>query len=262
MPDNTTANATNTTVKKTVKDSIMLGSGRIYCIEANDDEYADLHSNEGLINLCRELIKDENKLAHIKGGATANYEITYYSAKDDLGEIERTKPQEDKASLGIGVINTIKMDYLEKLFPTVERDSSIDELIIDRIGGINNDNGKVYYFAFVNEDEDGDTIVLVKGKNTAALALAFQPGQESTLSPEIQGEPLDKNGRRLIHFAKTHGVSFDEIEVPTDDQGGDDEGDDEGEPDTIPTGEEEPTVANDVPQAEEEEPTPGTDIPE
>ena len=261
MPDNTTANATNTTAKKTVKDSIMLGSGHIYCIEANDDEYADLHSNEGLINLCRALIKEENKLAHIKGGATANYEITYYSAKDDLGEIERTKPQEDKASLGIGVINTIIMEYLEKLFPTVQRDTSIDDLIIDRIGGINNDNGKVYYFAFVNEDEDGDTIVLLKGKNTAALALAFQPGQESTMSPEIQGEPLDKNGRRAIHFAKTHGVNFDDIQVPAEEADPSD-ADDEPEPDTIPSGEDEPTVANDVPQAEEEEPTPGTDIPE
>lgn len=251
----------NTTEKKTVKDSIMLGSGHIYCIEANDDEFTQLNTNAGLFNLCKALIKEENKLAHIKGGATANYEITYYSAKDDLGEIERNKPQEDKASLGIGVINTIKMEYLNKLFPTVERDTSIEGFIIDRIGGINNDDGKVYFFAFVNEDEDGDTIVLVKGKNTAALSVVFQPGQESTMSPEIQAEPLDKNGRRIIHTAKPHGVSFEDVEIPAEEEDPSDE-DDEPEPDTIPSGEDEPTVANDVPQAEEEEPTPGTDIPE
>ena len=214
---------------RTVKESILLGSGHCYCIEATEGEY-DLSTQQGVKNLVTALETEQTQLAHIKGGATYNYTVNYYTASDDLGETEKIKMTEDSASLKLGMIATINQSYLQKLFPTVERDASDENFVITRMGGVNNDDGKVYFFAFINEDTDGDTIVIVKGKNTAALSEQFQAANETTLEAEIAAKSLDKNGRKAILVERVHGA---EITVPSEELNGDgdgDNGDEEEEP--------------------------------
>ena len=217
----------NNTASRTKEGSIILGSGRCYCDEVNENDY-DLRNDSDVKRLVQAIEMEEKQLAYTKGGATFNYSHTWYTAKDDSGDIQKTKMTEDTASLKLGIIATINQSYLKKLFPTVSRSESDENFVINRIGGTNNDDGKVYYFVFINEDPEGDTIIIVKGKNTAALSEQFQAATETSIEIEITGEPLDKDGRKAISVERAHGV---EITVPnTADDEEDDDSDEDDEP--------------------------------
>ena len=61
------------------KESIVLGSGDLYCTEFTGTN-AELPSNEVLET-------EENRLGHIKGGAEIEYAPSFYEAKDDMGKV-------------------------------------------------------------------------------------------------------------------------------------------------------------------------------
>ena len=61
------------------KESIVLGSGDLYCTEFMGTNAA-LPSNEVLET-------EENRLGHIKGGAEIEYAPSFYEAKDDMGKV-------------------------------------------------------------------------------------------------------------------------------------------------------------------------------
>ena len=61
------------------KESIVLGSGDLYCTEFTGTNAA-LPSNEVLET-------EENRLGHIKGGAEIEYAPSFYEAKDDMGKV-------------------------------------------------------------------------------------------------------------------------------------------------------------------------------
>ena len=61
------------------KESIVLGSGDLYCTEFMGTN-AELPSNEVLET-------EENRLGHIKGGAEIEYAPSFYEAKDDMGKV-------------------------------------------------------------------------------------------------------------------------------------------------------------------------------
>ena len=61
------------------KESIVLGSGDLYCTEFTGTNAA-LPNNEVLET-------EENRLGHIKGGAEIEYAPSFYEAKDDMGKV-------------------------------------------------------------------------------------------------------------------------------------------------------------------------------
>ena len=63
------------------KESIVLGSGDLYCTEFMGTNEA-LPSNEVLET-------EENRLGHIKGGAEIEYAPSFYEAKDDMGKVSK-----------------------------------------------------------------------------------------------------------------------------------------------------------------------------
>ena len=59
------------------KESIVLGSGDLYC--------TDFLGTDKEIPADEEIEKEENRLGHIKGGAEIEYKPEFYEAKDDMG---------------------------------------------------------------------------------------------------------------------------------------------------------------------------------
>ena len=58
---------------------IILGSGKLYCMVFTGEIPADTA-----------IETDANQLAHIKGGASLEYTAETYTAKDDLGVVQKT----------------------------------------------------------------------------------------------------------------------------------------------------------------------------
>lgn len=58
---------------------IILGSGKLYCMVFTGEIPEDTA-----------IETDENQLAHIKGGASLEYTAETYTAKDDLGVVQKT----------------------------------------------------------------------------------------------------------------------------------------------------------------------------
>ena len=65
---------------------ITLGSGKLYCIKFTGEIPDDAT-----------IETEDNQLAHIKGGASLEYTAESYTAKDDLGVVQKTKVTKEEA---------------------------------------------------------------------------------------------------------------------------------------------------------------------
>ena len=91
------------------KESIVLGSGDLYCTEFTGTNAA-LPSNEVLET-------EENRLGHIKGGAEIEYAPSFYEAKDDMGKVSKVILTEEEATFKSGIM-TWCGETLKKLCQT------------------------------------------------------------------------------------------------------------------------------------------------
>ena len=78
------------------KESIVLGSGDLYCTEFEGTN-AEMPTNE-------ELETEENRLGHIKGGAEIEYAPSFYEAKDDMGKVSKVIITEEEATMKSGIM--------------------------------------------------------------------------------------------------------------------------------------------------------------
>lgn len=173
------------------KESIVLGSGDLYCtdFEGTDKE---LPTNE-------EIEKEENRLGHIKGGASIEYKPSFYEAKDDMGKVSKVILTEEEATLKSGIM-TWCGTTLEKLCSTARVDESKGNKRIVKIGGVGNATGKKYVLHFVHkDDQDGDIRVTVVGNNQAGFTIAFAKDSETVIDAEFKAQPQDKEGT-LIRY--------------------------------------------------------------
>lgn len=85
---------------------ITLGSGKLYCIKFTGEIPDDAT-----------IETEDNQLAHIKGGASLEYTAESYTAKDDLGVVQKTKVTKEEATLKAGLL-TWCATTLEKLCAT------------------------------------------------------------------------------------------------------------------------------------------------
>ena len=174
---------------------IALGSGKLYCVE--ESESVKLSSNmeiSAVLELINQNAVEDNILGRIKNGATFNYSATSYTEKDDFNEVSKTKITDETASISAGFI-TFDLSMINKIVATAQysSDESGNEMV--KLGGIQNDYGKKYVIIFVHEDKaDGNIAVLIRGKNTAAIALAFANGAGTLTSPTFNAEPFDADG--------------------------------------------------------------------
>lgn len=174
------------------KESIVLGSGDLYCTEFEGTD-KELTTNE-------ELETEENRLGHIKGGAEIEYAPSFYEAKDDMGKVSKVIITEEEATLKSGIM-TWCGTTLEKLCQTarVTEDATKKKRIV-KIGGIANATGKKYVIHFVHKDDvDGDVRVTIVGNNQAGFTIAFAKDSETVIDAEFKAQPMDKEGTLILY---------------------------------------------------------------
>lgn len=168
---------------------IVLGSGKLYCVEYN-----------GAIPADTEIEKPENQIGHISGGATVEYKPTFYSCKDDLGVVQKSILTDEEATLKSGIMTWVA-NTLEKLCSTgrVTEDST-KKIRTLKIGGVGNQNGKNYILHFVHEDADGDIRLTIVGRNEAGFTLTFAKDKETIVDAEFKAQPkIDSEGTLIIY---------------------------------------------------------------
>lgn len=174
------------------KESIVLGSGDLYCTEFEGRD-KELPTNE-------ELEKEENRLGYIKGGASIEYKPSFYEAKDDMGKVSKVILTEEEVTLKSGIM-TWCGTTLEKLCATArtkENQGSKKRIVL--IGGVGNATNKKYILHFVHKDnQDGDIRVTIVGNNQAGFTIAFAKDSETVIDAEFKAQPQDKEGT-LIRY--------------------------------------------------------------
>lgn len=173
---------------KRTKETITLGSGKLYSIEYK----GTIPSNE-------ELEKVENILGYIQKGASLDYKPEFYEAEDDLGIVKKQILTKEEVTFKSGIL-TWNAETLKKLVATgrITEDAKKGMRTI-KIGGINNNDGKQYIFHFVHEDKkDGNVRITIVGQNTAGFSLAFAKDAETVIDAEIKALPNDNEGTLII----------------------------------------------------------------
>lgn len=186
------------------KDSIVLGSGELYCME--------FHGTDKELPCSEEIEKEENRLGYIKGGASIEYKPSFYEAKDDMGKVSKTILTEEEATLKSGIM-TWCGTTLEKLCATarVTDDASKKKRIV-KIGGVGNATGKKYILHFVHkDDQDGNIRVTIVGNNRAGFTIAFAKDSETVIDAEFKAQPQDKEGT-LIRYEEDTEVDVEVTE--------------------------------------------------
>lgn len=172
---------------------IPLGSGTFYITE-----WADTIPEDSAIEV------DTNIIGRTKNGATIAYATESYTAVSDDGKARKTVIVSDSASIEYGMI-TWNAKTLGKMISTATvTETTASEGTTGKrtakIGGIENDNGKVYLIRFVHKDKiDGDIRITGIGRNSNGWNAVFAPNAETTVTPHFECEPFDDDGHLLIY---------------------------------------------------------------
>lgn len=182
--------------KRTNK-NIILGSGEIFLKEYNSNQPLP-----GVADIC----VDQYRLGYIKGGATLSYTETTYEEKDDLGYVRKIITTEEEAKFKLGLI-TWNGETLTKL---LDRGSvtEADGVRTTRLGGAGNAQDKNYVLCFHHTDQkDGDIWVLLVGRNTAGLSLAWSTGAGTQVEPEFTAMPHDSDGTLIEYIEQVTDIT-------------------------------------------------------
>lgn len=167
---------------------IILGSGKLFAIL-----FEDTIPENSVIET------EDNRLGHIKGGATLEYAPEYYIAKDDLGEVQKSKLVNEEVKLKSGLM-TLNGNSIAKLCATARVDETKAGKRTVKIGGAGNDDGKKYLIRFLHEDEeDGDIRLTIVGRNESGFSMAFAKDAETVVDAEFTAFPSDKEGTLIIY---------------------------------------------------------------
>ncbi len=168
-------------------EKIVLGSGKLYCMEFT-----------GTIPANNVIEVEDNRLGYIQSGCSLEYKPKFYQAKDDLGYVSKTVLTEEEVKLKSGVM-TWNGSTLKKLCSTA-RVNEANGIRTVKIGGVGNDNGKKYLIHFVHEDAiDGDIRVSIVGNNQSGFTLSFKKDKETVVDAEFLALPIDNEGTLVIY---------------------------------------------------------------
>lgn len=170
---------------------IILGSGKIFAMEFT----GEIPENTVIETA-------ENRLGHVKNGATLEYVPEFYVAKDDLGEVQKSRLVDEEVKLKSGIM-TLDGNNISKLSATARVTEASGKRTV-KIGGAGNDNGKKYVIRFLHEDaEDGDIRVTIVGRNESGFSLSFAKDAETVVDAEFTAFPNDSEGTLVIYEEET-----------------------------------------------------------
>lgn len=169
-------------MSKRTNETITLGSGKVYY-----DEFS------GSLPTLQQICVDAKRLGYVKGGATLEYTEETYTESDDLGMVKKIITTSEEAKLKLGLI-TFNNDTLNVLIDRGSVTTASGKRTL-KIGGADKAKNKNYVICFHHEDsEDGDVWILLVGRNTAGLTLAFAKDAGTNIEPEFTAVPQDDNG--------------------------------------------------------------------
>lgn len=168
------------------KDNITIGSGIPYMVEYTG-------TMPDVATICTEA----NRLGYIKGGASLEYTVEPHEEKDDLGYVSKTVITSEETVLKMGLL-TWNGTALQKLVDRCQVEEEDGKRTI-KIGGAGNAQGKDWVICVHHVDQkDGDLWVMVRGTNTAGLALTLAADEGTVIEPEFRATPLDDAGTQVI----------------------------------------------------------------
>ena len=180
---------------------IPLGSGKIYVAPFDAD-------NQNLIKtdipaLIKAVVKEENMLGKVSGGASLEYKPTFKTYEDDLGTVSRTIMTEDEATLKGGIC-TWNGNTLKRLCSTARvTEDTENNLRIVKLGGVGNYDGKLWVIIFVNDDKDyGKSYLIIVGNNQKGITIGFEKDKETVIDPEFSAQACDDEGTKVIYAEK------------------------------------------------------------
>lgn len=164
--------------------TILLGSGKLYLL-----------TYSGSVPTKATLFVDANLAGYIKGGATLEYSEETYEEKDDLGYVAKIITTSEAASLKAGLITWNGMTLKKLVDRCSSSDDSTNGIRTTLIGGPGNAQGGYWAVGFHHADAtDGDVWIIIIGRNTAGLSIAFSNDAGSVVEPEFKALPQDSNG--------------------------------------------------------------------
>ena len=164
------------------KDTITLGSGKLYMVEFDE-----------ALPSVDEICIDANLLGWIKGGASLEYTAETYEEKDDLGMVSKVIITSEEAILKAGLL-TWNGETLTKLVDT-GRTTIENNRRITKIGGLANAKNKSYAICFFHEDKVTGTLwVIIKGRNQAGFTVTWAVDSGTVIEPEFKALPHDSEG--------------------------------------------------------------------
>ena len=179
---------------------IPLGSGKIYGAEYDSTLKALM---DNIPNLIKTVVKEDNNLGKVSGGASLEYKPTFKTYTDDLGTVTRTIMTTDEATLKGGIC-TWNGNTMKRLCNTarVEEDTT-NNLRIVKLGGVGNYDGKLWVIIFVNEDKDyGKSYLIIVGNNQKGITIGFEADKETVINPEFSAQACDDAGTKVIYVEK------------------------------------------------------------
>lgn len=187
-----------TSSKRTLQNVITVGSCDVYVKE---------HTGSALPGI-DEICVDDYKFGHTKNGATVKYEKEVTELTDDFGRIKKTVLNSEKATLQFGLFGW-NGRTLEKLVSTASVSEANGKRVTE-IGGLANDDGKVYVVCLHHIDkQDGDAWYMGIGKNTEGLELAYKQDDGTVVEPTFTCEPYDSAGRLVKYIEEISDTDTD-----------------------------------------------------
>lgn len=167
---------------------IILGSGKLFAMV-----FEDTIPEDSVIEV------EDNRVGHIKGGATLEYAPEFYIAKDDLGQVQKSRIVNEEVKLKAGIM-TLNGNSIAKLAATARVDETKKGKRTVKIGGTANDDGKLYLIRFLHEDEaDGNIRITIVGRNESGFSMAFAKDAETVVDAEFTAFPSDTEGTQIIY---------------------------------------------------------------
>lgn len=174
------------------KKTAVLGSGHNYILEYT----GTLPAVAEIVGQCTA----ENRYGTTYNGATLTYTAETHEESDDLGYVTATIYTKEDVKLKLGVFSW-SPDMLDKLVATC-RIAKEGDYTVAKLGGLGNDNRKNYLVVFEHVDKRaGNLYVIIVGKNTNGLSLAFAKDNVTKLEPEFTASPQDDDGTLVMLVA-------------------------------------------------------------
>lgn len=188
---------------KNDKKTIPLGSGDLYIDEVPGTLPAT--ASAWITQLTTSCVA-ANEAGKIKGGASLEYNESTYTEKSDDNTVVKVITTDEDASLKCGLI-AWNAEILHELInrSTVETASSGSgtsqkNYRVTKLGGKGNEQDKNYLVIFHHKDaKDGDIWIVLVGRNTSPITIAFSMDAGSQIEPTFTATPLDSDGTLIVY---------------------------------------------------------------